>query len=732
MLADEKFCMPHDDARRTRLDPWLVAIFLIGGLVGALIVGRAKNWAVMPDELTYVELSRSITHSILPVPALQGHYASVYQVLYPALIAPLIGILGMPAAYSLIAALNALLLASASIPAYMTTRHVTGSRVAARWVALCCVTTPWLVFASKVMPDAAAFAATTWAFFAIIRTAAPSARPLKGDLLTLLAIVVAFLVRNQFLFLLGVWIGAVVLAQSAQDASSGRGWREVPRGWLKLLKSRPLPIWIFVVVVLLLELKPGWVLGLYTSVATVGSDALPGEGLPRQLLRHSNVFALGLAVLPVVLGLPWLLSALTRIKHQRQFVTASVIVLATLAVIWIAASFDMRFELSGRVNERYMFYLAPLWFTAMAALFTHPPKNIAAFALPAVAGALLAIANGPYGLDNALNRMLNRTFSPTQVVLIDWQKVADALGTSIAGLVIIVSLLVCAAVWWALSKGRATAATAGAFGLVVLISGAGMLSTVPDAVNAQNSAPEKLFGPRDNAQKSWIETATDGAPWALVYSRNSLTAESLGKTIERKEVWRDAAFWSAGMQAIYVEPPLAKTDSVPLIGPTTVLAPDWQSGRLPRADGDRSEHLLTAADDPHMGPLSADPPLVRDGLALWRTGAERRASWALRGLTASGWIEPDGATLRLWAPQRSGAAAKCAVSITVAPSPRAVDGDLLTGEGLRRVRIERGPKQTTWTLETSVAAGGHKDIALTRAARPTQVKRVRAGCASAQ
>lgn len=694
----------NSTAPRFTFDPWLAAIVVLAAAGGALIVGKAQNWAVMPDELIYTELARSITHSGLPVPAFQGVYAPVYQVLFPTLLAPLLAVMNMPSAYPWIAALNACLIASAAIPTYLLANFCTENRVAARWAALCCVITPWLVFASKVLPDALAYATTTWAIYAIARTASGLPRALKGDLLALLAIAVAFLVRNQFLLLLGVWVGAVVLAQAASTLGS-EGWRALPRRLIGLLRTRPVPIFTFLIVFALLRLKPTWVLGFYTAVSTTGSGALPNEGIVHELVNHAGVFALGVGALPVILGLPWLVSALGRIREPRQFNTAVVIILASCAVIYVGASFDMRFDPTERVIERYIFYLAPLWIVAMAALLTKPPKNLAAFALPAMVGVGIAIATNPYGLDTALNRLTNTAFSPTQITLIGWQSVAGAIGTSISGLIVVLALLICGFCWWCFARERMRLAMTACFVLLATVLLASTLTNVPRSVRAQNAAPVAVFGARDSAQKRWVELATAGQKYAIAYSRNSIVDRGFaGEMVEQKATWRDAVFWNRGLDAIYVPTGNDAIVSTPLPGASHPILPDWQTGVMPRAEADDSSYLLLAKNDPRFAPWTAGQPLAQADFALYRTGpGQRRAAWMIRGLTWAGWVPTTGATMRIWAPP----AAKRPTTYVVSLHLRSP-----------------GKHQRVVKRLIRVAGGGKTDFQVARGARPTHIDRV--------
>ncbi|MBI2691009.1 MAG: hypothetical protein HYX29_03575 [Solirubrobacterales bacterium] len=706
-----------------RVDPWLVAIVLGTAISGALIVARARNWAVMTDELLYTGMARSIAQSVFPFAALRGEHLPVNQVLFPTMIAPLVGALSMPVAYSFIAALNAIVFATAAIPAYLLTNLVTANRSAARWVALCTVVTPWLAFASKALPDPLAYVAVLWAAYAMVRTAGANERPLRGDLLMLLAIALAYLVRNQFLLLVGVWVAAVVLCRIGETLGD-KTWRELPRELVALLKDRPLPFITFVLVILLVKFQPVWILGLYTvTTSDIRGGALPG-GLIHAFFNHASVVALGVAGLPFVLGLPWLVVALTRVKERVQNDAAIVIVLLSCAVLVVAASFDVRFAESDRVIERYIFYFAPLMFVAMAAFFIRPPKSLAAFALPAIAGLLLLNASEPFGLDQKLNFQINHAFSPMQIGLVVYQKSADAIGTSIFGLMTVAMIALAGGAWWLLQSGKATVALNTSFALVFAVVLTTTIYTVPKVVNLQNELVDKGFGYRTNTEKAWLDQATNDEPVSLVYSpRLDITDKREIKRAERTSNWWDLAFWNESISAVYVSLSGNPTQYNPLLGVAFTMKPNWETGELKRASGDKAEYLAQSATSPNFAPHYAGTPITRAGFTIYDTGTDATASWATQGLTARGWVPPAGATLRVWGSLDETRRIQI-VRLTVATrrAARRLAGFKVVGAD--QVKVERiGPRiRYSWPVE--IIPGEHQDFRLVRGGGNVHVEKI--------
>lgn len=706
-----------------RVDPWLVAIVLGSAISGALVVARARNWAVMTDELLYTGMARSIAQSLFPVAEVRGVHLPVNQVLFPTMIAPLVGALSMPVAYSVIAALNGVIFATAAIPAYLLTNLVTASRSAARWVALCTVVTPWLAFASKALPDPLAYVAVLWVAYAMVRTVGAHERPLRGDLLTLLTIALAYLVRNQFLLLVGVWVAAVVLCRIGETLGE-KSWRELPRELIALIKHRPLPFVSFVLVILLVQFKPVWILGLYSvTTSDTGGGAVPG-GLIHAFFNHASVIALGVAGLPFVLGLPWLAVALTRVKERVQNDAAIVIVLLSCAVLVVAASFDIRFTEPDRVIERYVFYFAPLMFAAMAAFFVKPPKSLAAFAVPAIAGLLLLNVSEPFGLDQKFNFQINHAFSPMQIGLVVYQKAADAIGTSIFGLMTVAMIVLAGGAWWLIQSGRTRLALNASFAVVFAVLLTVTIYTVPKVVKTQNDLINKIYGDRTNEEKAWIDSATNDEPVSLVYTpRLDVTSKKKVRPAERVSNWWDLAFWNGAISAVYV--PLAGNPQQysPLPGAAFTMKPDWETGELKRAPSDKAEYLAQSATSPNFAPHYAGTPVTRAGYTTYDTGADATASWATQGLTARGWVPPSGATLRVWGSLDETRRIQ-EVQLTVATKRPSGMLDGFKIEGADQVKIDRiGPRvRYSWPVE--IIPGEHQDFKLVRGSGNVHVEKI--------
>src|SRR5262249_41599229 len=185
--------------------------------------------------------------------------------------------------------LNAFVISSACIPAYLLARRVTGRALAAWFVALATILVPWLVLSAFLLTEVAAYPAFLWAVFVLqLASDEPSAR---DDVLALLGIALAVLARAQFVVLLAV-LPVMLLVLEGRAA---------------FVRHRVLVLAYAVLaagaVVLLATGHIASALGTYGS--TVRGNLLP-TGSGRSFVEHTAVVALGLGILPFVVGVAWL------------------------------------------------------------------------------------------------------------------------------------------------------------------------------------------------------------------------------------------------------------------------------------------------------------------------------------------------------------------------------------------------------------------------------------------
>jgi hypothetical protein len=336
------------------------------GLWCALAVGlsilttRIADWYALPNELLYERRAISIARDLSLLPRLRGEFVQTFDQLYPALISPAFRWGLVPDDLWAAHALNAWIMSSACIPAFLLARRVGGARWMPYVVAVLSVVMPWILFASFLLTEVAAYPAFVWAMLAMqASVAAPSRR---HDLLALVAVAVAFLARTQLALLF------VLLPLTIVGVELGRA-RRVRVALRASLDAHRSLAWIYgasAVVALGLGLagKLPSVLGVYG--ATIGgtgastAEVVTASGLGGSLAEHVATFSLGLGILPFVVGSAWLLANLVRAPADRElhaFACLGAITLVTLIVQ--VTIFDERFG-ANFVHDRYLFYVVPL------------------------------------------------------------------------------------------------------------------------------------------------------------------------------------------------------------------------------------------------------------------------------------------------------------------------------------------------------------------------------------
>jgi hypothetical protein len=329
----------------------------------SVVTTHVRDWFDMTDELRYERLAIAIarTHSI--VPRIHGIDIKSFSQLYPLLIAPAFRHGYVPGDLWDAHLLNAWIMSSACIPAFLLTRRVTGRRDAALLAAALTVCTPWILYSSFLLTEVAAYPAFLWAILALQRmAAAPSSR---NDLLAILAIGLAFFARTAFIVLAVVPILAI-LALELGRADGERGFSRVTGPVRRAVASHRLLAGTYALLAVgaLGLIVAGRFSSIYGGVygsygQAVDKNLLP-PGFARAFVEHLATFSLGLAVFPVVLGAGWLLANLVRPPARTEaHVFACIGSITVVAIVYQATTFDL--SLPGYfVHDRFMFHLVPL------------------------------------------------------------------------------------------------------------------------------------------------------------------------------------------------------------------------------------------------------------------------------------------------------------------------------------------------------------------------------------
>jgi hypothetical protein len=644
--------------------------------------GRIRDWGVMTDELQYVKLSLSIAGHWSPLPELHGQLVGSLNQLYPLLLAPLTGTLDAPTAFRAAHFLNAPLMASAAIPAYLLARRLV-DRPAALAVALLSIVLVWMTLTGFLLTEVVAYPAFLWAILAIQRAVeAPSSR---RDLLALAGIALAVVARTQFLLLLAVLPLALLVYELA-----GAGPR---RALTALARHRVLvaayALGLVGVVVLASVGSASSLLGDYSVTATQGS-LLPG-GVWQSAAAHLDSLAIGCGLLPFVLGGGWALAALVRPASATARAFATVTLSTTFLLALEATSFDIRFGGRDVVRDRYVFYLAPLLLVATAALLRErrrpwlAPVAVAVFFAATVHWLELPPVQGLW------------VDSPTRVLNDLIIEQAGSLGAH--AFVAWTGLLVGVCAVLALRFAPRVAVAPSVFALLLAFS----LFTTARAIDhtlASTSPSSRGMSKDPGVTLDWVDTVVPGGAQVAIVPFPS--APSFAADVD---LWWDTEFWNRTVSREYVD---GGGDFRYTPFPTERLVPDWRTGAVPGSEH-APAYVVVAASAPRFA-LVADRLGANYGLEILAPARPYRVVWMTRGLDPDGWTRPGRpAALRFFA------AARMPVEVTIelhAPSTADAGFSLRARGRTFTGRAQKGASETV-RLRVCADGSGHADLVLT-------------------
>jgi hypothetical protein len=345
---------------------WLGGIVAISAVAHFVFARRVQAPWIMVDELIYSELARGLaedaSYSIRGVPT------HAYGFVYPLVIAPAYALFdSLPTAYTAVKAINAFVMSLAAVPAFFLARRVLPAGPAL-FAALLAVALPSLLYAGQVMTENVFYPLFLCVMVAFV---AALERPTTARQLVLLGLcVLAYLTRAQALalfpaiaaapLLLGSWRSFRVLYAALGGAALSALLVQVVRG------QSPLEL-----------------LGAY---AVTGEHRYEPLEVARWLLYHVAELDVYLGVVPLaaLLVLLALWRRLARNLHPFLAATTAISVFLLLEVSAFASLPSV-----ARIEERNLFYLAPL---ALIALLVWIDHGLPRPALPAGVAAVVAAA----------------------------------------------------------------------------------------------------------------------------------------------------------------------------------------------------------------------------------------------------------------------------------------------------------------------------------------------------
>jgi hypothetical protein len=568
------------------------ALWLAAGAVLSAFTSRIADWFVMTDELLYERLALSVDRLHTPVPHVHGAAVASINQLYPLLLAPVFASGTIADGLQRGHLLNAFVITSAAVPAYLLALRVTRDARAAVLAAALTVIVPWIVLSSFLLTEVAAYPAFVLALLAFhVAVTEPSPR---HDALAAVALVVAVVARTQFLVL--------ALALPVAIALAGR-WRAH-----RVLGAVYAAGILLALVVVATGHSP---LGTYGSTAS--GNPVPLSIVPA-FFSHLSAVALGMGLVPVVAGGAWLLR-----REPFALLALVTIVLLTLEV----ASYDERFG-GGIVRDRYVFYLAPLFAIAFAAALVERARPSWRLAVP-VAVLALGFLKAPLPVFEKLN-------VDTPVSIVDGYLIRELGGLAAARTVLIVAVLLAAVlvVEVVLLAGRHAAVVLAACALV--LASAETAYAFERLVRIDGTAGRPLTADPSGIL-SWIDRAVGpGANVTLVpFPVNA------GEFASNEAYWWDAEFWNRSATAVAGRP--GEFEWTPTTFPKLALRFD----RTGRANLTRDGFVLQAVGDTRFH-LAGSVVTNNRNAFLVRPTTPWRADWSASGLYADGWTRPGTAS----------------------------------------------------------------------------------------
>lgn len=367
-------------ARLRRRSPWwgVGAIVICSFLLRAWLNRGMLAPFILVDELIYSELAKSLGDG--GAPAIRGAQTLGYPPLYPLLVAPAYAVFDrVPDAYAAVKTINALAMSLAAVPAYLIARRV-ARPVLALLAAVLAVAIPAMSYTATIVSENLFYPVVL--LFAWLLLRAIAAPTWKRSLLVLLALAIAVGTRAQAVGLVPVVVTAPLLLWALRGGRAG-----VLRPYVRLVA----PVAGVAAVVLLVQLARGRSLGdLLGAYAVVGDRGYDVGDVLQLLLWQLEELTLAFAVAPVIV----LLLLLVRARRLPPAVQAHLSVTVSM-VLWmnvVVATFASQFVFPVRIQERYLFFLAPLLFAALVAwIELGAPRPPAAVALSASLPVLLVV-----------------------------------------------------------------------------------------------------------------------------------------------------------------------------------------------------------------------------------------------------------------------------------------------------------------------------------------------------
>ncbi len=398
-------------ARAIPVWAWLTGIVVLSTCIRYAFTRQIVAPWIMVDELIYSELAKSFAasgHFLV-----RDHATGAYGYVYPILIAPAWAVFrAVPDAYAAAKGINSLVMSLAAIPTYFIARRVLGT-----WLSLAAaafaVAVPSMVYTGTLMTENAFYPV----FLAAVLTLVVWLdRPTPANTAILAGLCLfAFLTRAQ----------AIALGPAILTAPLLLVGREAFRRYRLMYL---LAVGGAILVVAEQVARGRSVFGILGAYQVAGSSHYSVGEVTRWFLYHVSELDLSLGVLPFAALLVLALGLRALPRPEKVLISATVAV--SFWLVLEVATFAS--EQSFRVEERNMFYVAPLF---LIALLVWIDRGLPRGTVWATAGIIVAAAL-PGALPYSSLIGLNALSDTIALIPLGWL-VEQGLGLDDVGLVVV-------------------------------------------------------------------------------------------------------------------------------------------------------------------------------------------------------------------------------------------------------------------------------------------------------
>ena len=439
-----------------------------------------------------------------------------------------------------------------------------------------------------------------------------------------------------------------------------------------------------------LSLSGHHVLGTYAQTAK--GNPLPA-GIFGSVPAHLAVVALAGGLLPMLVGGGWIVANLlgSESRERQAFAWLAVTTIGALTIE--VASFDIRFG-GSVVRERYLFYLAPVLFVALAAALTATSLPRWSVLVPLV---LLAI-----GFSQTQLPTFEKLNADTPASILD-----DWLRSTMNGLWGARIFLMLAAL--VLTLLYVEAAVLVPRRLVV----AGICALLAIALPAETAYGfKRLFAVPGT---SGLPITLDQSPvfeWVDRQINTESRVVMIPYAVIPGDYWANVAFWwdlEFWNRSIEYEAgvPNEFSGTPPGSFPKLTLKFDPRTGR---ANINPDAFVLQAVGESRFH-IAGAPRTTGRGIDLDLPERPWRAEWVSSGLYDDGWTRPDRtARIRVFSNPGQHGRVNRALTLAMSGPPGAPDRDVLIHSNDGTLRGLVGPRGATQHVDVCVPANGFADI----------------------